>query len=282
MQNGDEEARMKRIVWITDIHLGMCDGPAVERFHSEVKAAKPDAVLLGGDIDEAPGLTSCLRAIAARLEVPIYFVLGNHDYYGGSLADVRDRVAALARNEELLHWLPVAGVVTLAPRVGLVGHSGWADGRLGDYRGSDVMLNDYLLIDDFVGLDSPERLALLHRLGDEAAAHLRSVLSTALERYDCVIALTHVPPFLEATRHEGRVSDRYHLPHFACKATGEVFLDLMQARPDRELLVLCGHTHSPASFRPLDNLCVLAGHAHYGRPHVQRVFDLFENFGNIY
>ena len=40
----------------------------------------------------------------------------------------------------------------------LVGVDGWADGRLGDYARSTVMLNDYLLIENIAGLDKARRL----------------------------------------------------------------------------------------------------------------------------
>jgi hypothetical protein len=61
----------------------------------------------------------------------------------------------------------------LTNRTALVGHGGWADGRLGNYAGSTVLLNDYVLIEDFAELvpGSPvpgceSRLSLLNRLGE--------------------------------------------------------------------------------------------------------------------
>ena len=47
----------------------------------------------------------------------------------------------------------------------------------------------------------------------------------ALERFEHVLVLTHVPPFREACWHEGRISGDDYLPYFACKATGDVLLD---------------------------------------------------------
>lgn len=44
--------------------------------------------------------------------------------------------------------------------------------------------------------------------------------------------------------------------------------------PDRQLTVLCGHTHGAGETRPLDNVLILTGGAEYGRPVVQRVFEL--------
>ncbi len=43
------------LAWITDPHLNFCDDSEVEAFRRSVADARPDAVLLGGDIGEAYG-----------------------------------------------------------------------------------------------------------------------------------------------------------------------------------------------------------------------------------
>ncbi len=45
----------------------------------------------------------------------------------------------------------------------------------------------------------------------------------------------------------------------------------MEAHPDREMTVLCGHTHGEGEAQILPNLKVLTGGAEYGKPKVQRV-----------
>jgi hypothetical protein len=164
--------------------------------------------------------------------------------------------------------------VPLTAEAGLVGHDGWGDGRLGDYWGLHVKLNDWRLITELTGLGDRERLARLQTLGDEAGAHFRSVLPDALRRFRHVVVLTHVPPFRDACWHEGRVSDPDWLPHFTCKAAGDALAEAMRAHPDRRMTVLCGHTHSAGEARILPNLQVLTGAAEYGRPALQRVLEV--------
>src|SRR5205814_6880233 len=127
-----------------------------------------------------------LRLLEWSCECPVYFVLGNHDFYRGSIGQVRARVAELARASPWLRWLPEAGVVPLTERACLVGHDGWGDGRLGNPVGSQVMLNDFLLIQEFAGLTRPELLARLNALGDEAAAYFAAHLPAALARFEHV------------------------------------------------------------------------------------------------
>jgi hypothetical protein len=173
-----------------------------------------------------------------------------------------------------LFWLPRAGIIELTPNTGLIGHDGWADGRLGDYWGSDVLLNDYLVIGEFIGRDAKERLNKLNALGDEAAAHFRPVLPEALARFRHVIVLTHVPPFREACWYQGRLSTDNWLPHFSCKAVGDVLKETMAAHPDQQMTVLCGHTHGAGEAQILPNLRVLTGGAQYGNPRVDRVLTV--------
>jgi 3',5'-cyclic AMP phosphodiesterase CpdA len=263
-----------RVVWLTDIHLNFIGHDRIEAFCRDICAAGPDAILISGDIGEAASAGGYLQRLEGSLPVPIYFVLGNHDYYGSSLAAVREEITAMSRQANRLYWLPSAGVVELTAETGLVGHDGWADARFGDYANSQVMLNDYLMITELRGLDRTQRQARLNVLGDAAAEYLRNVLPQALSRFHHLLVLTHVPPFREACWHEGKISGDDYLPHFSCKAVGDVLVEMMQAHPERKMTVLCGHTHSSGEAEILPNLLVRTGAAVYGRPQIQDVLEL--------
>lgn len=260
---------MKRLAWVTDIHLNFLSREKVEDFCRRIREVAPDALLISGDIAESQNVEPYLRILELTLQLPVYFVLGNHDYYRGSIPAVRAAMEALTARSPFLRWLPSAGVVALTETTGLVGHDGWADGRLGDYANSPVMLTDYVLIRELAGLDSAARLRRLHALGDEAAAHFREVLPRALGRFPHVLLVTHVPPFKEACWHAGRISSDEWLPHFTCAAVGDALLSIMRSHPSRRLTVLCGHTHGQGRAEMLPNLLVLTGGANYGAPHLQ-------------
>ncbi len=262
---------MKRIAWLTDVHLNFLNTHQIESFCQSIVDAVPDTVLLGGDVSVAKSITEHLVLLEKLLRRPIYFVLGNHDFYGGSIATVRSRVAELGRNSSCLHWLPGSGAIELTEHTGLIGHGGWADGRLGNSVRSQVLLNDYFYIDEFIGLSVRERFAQLNALGDEAADHLRRFLPAALDRFRRLLLLTHVPPFKESCWHQGRISDDEFLPHFACRVMGDVLVEVMKGRPESELTVLCGHTHSQGEAEILPNLFVKTGAAVYGSPRVQEL-----------
>ncbi|HVP48816.1 MAG TPA: metallophosphoesterase [Bryobacteraceae bacterium] len=263
-----------RLGWLTDIHLNFVSLAKREEFYLTLCHQHLDALLLGGDIGEADSVLQFLAEMEQALSVPIYFVLGNHDFYGASIAAVRESVSRETVRSSRLQWLSNQGVIPLTDTTALVGHDSWADGRLGDFFMSDVLLSDYFLIEELRCEDKQERYEKLNALGDEAAEFLESRTREALASHRHVIVLTHVPPFQDACWHEGQISSPDYLPHFACRAVGDRLLPIMQSHPDQILTVLCGHTHSPGVARILPNLVVHTGHAQYGEPTVQNILEL--------
>ena len=271
-----------RLAWATDLHLNFVDLEAAARFCEAVIAVEADRLVITGDIGEAHDVGRFLGFLADRIDRPIDFVLGNHDFYGGSIAEVRAAMAEVTRSVPPLNWLPASGVVPLTDEVALIGHDGWGDGRLGDFARSNVRLNDYRLIVELAGLSTDRLRRRLHALGDEAAEYASRVLPLAFERHRAAIFATHVPPFRAASMFKGRISDDNWAPHFTCGALGDALSAIMEGHPDRRLLVLCGHVHHQAEVRVLPNLSVLTGAAEYRRPELQRVFRLPDDLDALF
>lgn len=263
-----------RGVWLTDIHLDFLSPRACDEFFATIASHNTDAVFLTGDISIAPALLTHLDTLSQALRTPIYFVLGNHDFYRGSITEVRAAVRERLHTHRLLRYLPDTGVVPLTATTALVGHDGWGDSRYGNYATSPVKLNDHVLIKELTGL-TPQRLQQeLMRLGDEAASYLRETLPLAFTEYRQVILLTHVPPFRESCWYQGHVSNDEWLPFFACQAVGAVLRETMEARPQCQLTVYCGHTHNSGTAHILPNLTVFTGAAEYGAPQVNGVIEV--------
>ena len=261
----------QRLAWLTDIHFDFCDDATQEALLEEVLAGSPDGVLLGGDIANAATLVKALHRfdrVMNQAGVPVYLVLGNHDYYRSSVAEMNAVVRDYCRASRALHWLPDVGVVELTPNTALVGHGGWGDGRCGDYWGTPILLNDFIYIEELVTPSKQVRLEALQRLGDASAASLQRHVDAALACRPNVLVLMHVPPFVASCWHEGKVSDDQWSPFFVCKAAGDVLHAAMQAHPNHQMRALCGHTHSPGVAHILDNLRVDTGGAVYRKPEI--------------
>ncbi len=268
-----------KIGWLSDIHLNFLDHSKFDRFLTRLAAQGVDSWLISGDIGEADSVGPYLRTLASRLPGMIYFTLGNHDFYGSSLAAVHEETGALVRATPNLVWLTGAEPHLLEEGVTLVGDDGWGDARHGDASGTPVELNDFYLIDELTGLSRSSLIHKLQELGDLAAARLAPRLEVAAGRSDRVVILTHVPPFREAAWYRGKPSDDQWVPWFTCRAMGDLILHCAQTYPACRFLVLCGHTHGSGSCSPLHNLSVITARAEYGKPRLQRVIDT-ELLGN--
>ena len=179
-----------RYAWATDIHLDHCSAEDVVIFFDWIRSSGATALLLGGDITNAVALDDTLLEIAEMAGMPVYFVLGNHDYYGDSIARVRRRMAEL--HHPALKWLPSSGPRTLAPGVTLVGHGGWGDARLGQFAGSPVFLSDYHAIEELKEAFDSE--------GFNGTFPPDSALEAELQRQGVVCADTLRPHLEEAAK----------------------------------------------------------------------------------
>ena len=263
-----------RATWLTDIHLNFMRPLALQAFYDRVRQEQPQVLLVTGDIGESDSVGRYVQELAAI--APVYFVLGNHDYYRSSIQTVR---AAMQRLDDSATWLPAHDPLRISPRVALLGVDGWGDGRCGDGT-SNVVLPDWNLIDDFKRArnDRTVRLDILRRLGGNEARALRDLLARVPETPELLV-LTHVPPFPEACIYDGAMSEPAWLPWFTCISTGEVLLDHARAHPETRITVLCGHSHGAGTHAPLPNLEIRTGGwppgvEGYGNPIVQATLEL--------
>lgn len=263
-----------RVLWITDLHLDAAKQERVNAFFQEMIEQNPDAILIGGDIGNGVNSLAYLKRLTELFQKPLYFVLGNHDFYYSSIKKIRQMARFACDEWKETHYLTRNGVVELTSSTALIGHDGWADGRSGNFLDSTVMLNDYLLIDELKNLTLASRQKMLNQLGSEAADELRPVLLKALEQYEQVLILTHAPPFRESCMYKGRVCDENWAPHFVCQSVGEMLREVLSQFPTKQVLVLCGHSHHGADQKILPNLRVLTGHCELGDPSVQSMIGL--------
>nr|VFJ42987.1 MAG: 3',5'-cyclic AMP phosphodiesterase CpdA [Candidatus Kentron sp. DK]VFJ45197.1 MAG: 3',5'-cyclic AMP phosphodiesterase CpdA [Candidatus Kentron sp. DK] len=260
---------MTRLIWITDPHLDFLEPGQTKVFLREVAdVAGGDAVVITGDITVARVLAGTLHLI--RESIPrVFFVLGNHDAYGGSIAESMEVASRFPG-----YLTALIDPVMLTPDTCLIGHDGWADGRLGNYSASPVMLNDYVRIQEFAGLSRAGILAKLHALGDMASAAVRVLLTRALKSYSHVILATHVPPVREDCWQGRKESFDDWAPHFFSKSLFDVLLEIMGDHPGHRLTVLGGHIHRSWVYRPVGNITVHTGSAEYRKPAIQKVFSV--------
>ncbi len=256
---------MRRLAWATDIHLDRLIERDYREYIEYLKELNPDCLVISGDIGEGEYVCKSLAEFDEAFNFPIYFVLGNHDFYFGSFAGVENNVRALVAKSRNLHWLTETGIVALNDSTALIGVEGWGDARHGTYDLSEGSTRDVLTINDYKNLNREEIRLLLESKADKDAGILRPVLTEAIKTYPNVIFVTHVPPFVEVCFDRSlRICGEYKLPFYTCKVIGDMLLEKMSENPQCQMNVLCGHTHEKADLEILENLRVRVKESGYG------------------
>ena len=262
---------MNRIVWLTDPHLNFLPRKGAFHFGDSIRDDYPnvDAAIVTGDIAEFESFLPLLDELQRGLGAPIYYVLGNHDAYGGSVSEMRVRATSHA-NEKII-YLPAGDLYELTPDTALVGVDGWYDARLGDARRSNVVMNDFQLIREFRGKDS---VTVAREIADREAEYALEKLRRTASVYKRILFATHVPPYAMATWHEGQMSDKHWLPWMSSLAMGNAIDTVSAEHLDVLFEVFCGHTHSDGVYERHSNVIVRTGHSAYRFPRVCGVIEL--------
>lgn len=252
------------LLWLTDPHLDHLDADGLTKWTDRLRAFHGQGILITGDIGEFNSILAYLEKCRTEA-MPIYFVLGNHDAYGGSVAQLRNRVENYCRIDPQLNYLSEGYAFEYSPSAFLIGEDGWADGRGGDFLNSGVRLTDYARVSELQLAEPSTLFEMLKKLGDEATARLKNTIERCLSLNAKFITIaTHVPPFTEACWYMGSNEINEWTPHFTCVSLGEMLRTFARTCPDVAFNVLCGHTHhfGVAAIEP--NLKVWTGNATYG------------------
>lgn len=263
-----------RLAWITDPHFDHAKLDTWRRWADTLLDYRPTAMVLTGDLSEGDDVAYQLRCLAETFRVPIYFVLGNHDFYGKSIARTRRDLVHLTREVDHLFYLTDTGTVIPQRGFAIVGDDGWGDATQGDYAGSVVRLNDFALIEDFVNAAPQHWQAILQREGSQGAARIRQKLNSLPDDVNHVLIATHVPPFREACWYEGKTTNDDWAPFFVCGAIGDALSEIASSNPTRQYTVLCGHTHHDGDAEILPNLHVHTGYSRYGTIDIESIIRI--------
>ena len=266
---------INKIAWLTDIHLNFLKTKERKDFYRQIDKTDADVILITGDIAEATDICEIMHEFSANTTKHIYFVLGNHDYYRGSIDDVRAKIIKLGSQNNRVTWLGKSEIIKLNKDTVLVGQDGWADARYGDFDHSTVTLNDSQLISELFQAFLLSKSALknqMQKLADLDSEMLFKTLASAVSAdVKKIIIATHVPPFPECCWYKNKPSDKNWLPYFSSRATGNVISDFAKKHPTINSLVLSGHTHTSSVTKLSENLEIKVGSAEYYHPQLQEI-----------
>lgn len=262
----------------TDIHLDHVKDAKGYVKHERVGrklAENVDVLVLGGDLSVGPSLQSHLAAFIQGAGIPVYYVLGNHDFWKFPENEVKKAATALGG------FLDALGVVELSPSTALIGCSGWYDTRAGNPYTSRIRVNDWRFCERLIGAHLSGLSQLLveecRKWADEETARAALLLEAAAVKYRKVFFVTHFPPWEETSWSEaagGNTSSPDWLPWTVNTGMGRTIADVAERHPHTDFQVMTGHTHCRGSLQLLPNLKVFSGGARYGSPSLANFWEV--------
>ena len=262
-----------RLGWATDTHFDQFSLEEQESFIEQCLSASIDSLLITGDISTSDRLLKDLNFVQSTLSVPLFFICGNHDFYGSSIDKVRTHLKSI-KPCQTLFYLTQESYVQLGKETALIGHDAWSDGRCGDYLASPLDVQDKQYIEDYQGLSKEGSFKLVKELADQATKHFETHLPRLVKKFEKIVIAIHPPPFREACLYHGEIADDVWGPHFVAKGVGDYLLDLAKEHPKNKFLILCGHAHCGSNSKQLDNLSTITGAVRGEKPKLQKVISL--------
>lgn len=257
-----------KLIWLSDVHLNFLAKVDHLRheYYQKIKQAEGNTVLITGDIAESNNVVSYITEMQLEIDKPIYFVLGNHDYYGSSILAVKNSV-------KHLNYLPKNMGIPLSDSTILIGVDGWGDCRNGDFENSRLVMNDWIHIEDIrkeYGKGMAALKVKLQQLADMDAQKLKRRVNRAIKNgYKHIIIATHVPPFEQSCLYAGRKSTPDGLPFFSSQCLGNAILPIAKRNPKVDFSWFSGHTHSRAKYKPCNNLTSKVAKSEYFVPQIE-------------
>ena len=275
-----------KLAWATDIHLDCVENSedAINKLRNEATSA--DVLVVSGDISVGHSIVKHLNLLENALQKPIYFVLGNHDYYFSDILSVRKRVADECRNLSFCKYLGAMPFIKLGPHSVMIGSDGWYDAYNGEPALSQFIMSDWIKIADFqpaiknnflgkqINTDIVSQIA--REICKASVAHIVRGINAVSQRVDNIVIVTHVPPFKETY-----VSEKYKdippshvIPWYTSRTMGEMLKTAAKTYPHIQFTVLSGHTHSSFEGDILPNLHAKVGKSQYGAPQISGYIDI--------
>ncbi len=274
----------------TDIHLNFVYEAGTSEFIRRVNLSGCDAILLTGDIAEGNNLEKYFQIFVRECNLPVYFVLGNHDYWGTSVSGIRDDMNKFCAENKGFTYLRSSDPVILTPGTSLIGIDGWYDAGYGDPKKSTLIMNDWFKISDFSDYVVPNFansyygyentinkagiVSYCKKLAILDAELLSRKIDEAAKVSNTILIASHFPGWLDVSKYRGKPTDKNSQPYYISKILGDTINEAAGKHPDKEFKVFSGHTHAAATTRLAPNLEATVGHSDYGNPQIYKIIEL--------
>ena len=264
---------MRVFAWLSDIHLDMVSEDIFLQCMKQIRESDACGIWLTGDIATGRDVDLWLKRIQKETDLPVYFVLGNHDYYHSSVEEVEHMVRSLCVSEAEFFWMDAEDPIWISEKDVLVGVGGWGDAKSGDFETTPIRINDHRFIENFSDISRAQLKILLQERGEMMAETLFEKLQQC-KKASTIWVLTHVPPFPQACWFQGRFGDPTWTPDFVCASVGDALQKFATQYSTINIRVLCGHGHNRGYVQMEPNLVIYTAAADYSKPVVETFWSI--------
>lgn len=246
-----------KLYWLTDLHLNILSKKEFKNFVHSMNDISCDAFLFTGDISNGLFLLKHLEFIKNNVHKPIYIVYGNHCLYWRGFEELTKIKAD--KNFYPLDSLPAQ---KLNQNTILTGVTGWYDAKWRKPITPIIYIVDWIAIKD---LRMFSNLKDLLQLFETIATYYKNSLDLKLlqvinnNNYNNYIILTHFPPMHNKKSFLNKISEWFWKPYNSSKILYDYLYNLAIQYPEKNFLILSGHTHQPAKYEILPNLTIKVG-----------------------
>lgn len=240
-----------RALWLTDLHVNRLDQEQYNQLLNRIKISDAEAIWLTGDIGDPPLNWTFLEDLFCIFNKPIYFVLGNHDYYHQQVDATRQKARDFSQSYPNAYYLATeAGFVWEEQFI--LGVGGWAN--TGNIPIKEKTW-DSDAIDDLLRLNNFQLQTKLNELAESDAQTLLLKCAAGItDKIKKVTIFTHVPP---TDAMHGKYSIKPLQDNrtiYYSSALSAAFKSLLQDYPDIEFQVYSGHLHQSQVYKINDRL----------------------------
>lgn len=242
---------MLKILWLTDTHVDKISAENYQELLDFIIASKADGMWLTGDIGDPPRNIEFLKALFERYKKPVFFVLGNHDFYKYKIADMRFKMTQLVKSYPLANYLSETPGLDSDGHL-MVGMDCFAN------TGQDIIQqmtwdSDHIL--DLDALNESHLTAQLNALAEKDAKRLLKKCQQQIHTHiKKVSILTHVPP---SDSMKGQFLVKPHQKNrsvFYSLTLSDVLHQLASDFPSVQFNVYSGHIHQTQLYQIAGNM----------------------------
>lgn len=223
-----------------------------------IKEQSPKGIFITGDMtDTVFSYIETLEFFAQRLDIPIYFIQGNHENLLSSFERNNQDITNICKKYSNLFYMTNYSHLRLKNNVAVIGEMGWySPGKLANVNFLKYSF-DWLMVEDFKPLKNwKDRLNKFKELADDSAEKVANKLKNAFVKYDTVYLLTHFPGW---PIHTNSITEIFWRPYNTNTPMGVMIEEIMKDYQDKKLIVLAGHSHSPSITQISHNIKSIVG-----------------------